>query len=136
MSEKQPALANLPPIPAWAVYGVLALAGLGGTTGTLSTALQVFTPQANVSAEIAQLRKDVDAQGASVRTTAESVETLNRALGSHVASDAGRDLTAADLARRVQTLENRQIEVTRRLDQIRVNQLVICRTLKAPCGND
>lgn len=129
MSEKQPALKNLPPVPAWVVYAGLALAGLGGSTGTATTLVSLFQPPPDVSAEVQKLRKDVDA-------TAEAMDLLNRSFNGHVAQDAARAVEIDDHERRILRLEETQRTVVRRLDQIRVNQLVICRALDAPCGSD
>jgi hypothetical protein len=136
MSEKQPALANLPPVPAWVVYLLLGLAGVGGGSGTLAALVQVLTPPPDVSDEVRVLREEVTSNARAVAETAESVQILNTALQEHVVLDASRDVAVADVQRRVSTLEANQSEVRKRLDAIRVNQLVICRTLNAPCGGD
>lgn len=127
------ALSNLPPVPAWAVYLFLGLAGIGGLSGTSSLVIPFIAPQPDVSAEVEKLKRDVGATAEAVDALKTAVDTQTATFNTHVAKDTARDLQAADMERRLDATERRQQIVEEALSELRVNQRVICQALKAPC---
>lgn len=117
-------------LPSWSIYVVLVISSLGGLGGGSSVLLPYIAPS---PAE--KLERRVEDLEREVSATAEAADKLAEVVNAHMTTDAKRNVRVTDHGRRIEALEVRQDAVRQRLDQIRVNQLVICRTLQAPCGD-
>lgn len=123
MSDKQK-----PTAPEWALYLLLGLAGGGGLISGGSTLVDRLSPR-------------VDAHSVDLRVLVQQVQRHEERLGKLdeliERSEASRLRTKATIGNHEQRLgqmEQIHSETARRLDELRVDIRVLCRSLEAPCG--
>lgn len=115
-----------PEIKEWMLYVGLAVATLSGLAGGGTSIYQATQPS--------KLSADVQVLVQTVQRHEEELAAIRAAFQGHSTADAALAEAVRSNTKSVGELETRQSAIKAALDEIRVNQLVICRTLEAPCS--